>query len=232
MGYFLRKYVAWLFLIGKIFVMLPSDGFNSHVAHFKLTFQLCFGRIGGNGHVKGGQQVRWIDGQNWDSESKIKGFDCGRWERVATADICQALWPYSFKAWQPSWGKPDCKGFDFACPPATCAWEKPQGHSWLNSCLCTTPLTWLWVLCLPTSFSSCVCKAQSQQPMGLLKGGKITRTSSQRERGTEDSPSQEVTWLYGSQHPPAQSTSAENIAGLTTPDTGTRRNIQEHTGWK
>lgn len=58
MGYFLRKYVAWLFLIGKIFVMLPSDGFNSHVAHFKLTFQLCFGRIGGNGHVKDGQQVR------------------------------------------------------------------------------------------------------------------------------------------------------------------------------
>lgn len=26
-------------------------------------------------------------------------------------------------------GSQIAKEFDFACPPATCAWEKPQGHS-------------------------------------------------------------------------------------------------------
>lgn len=58
MGYFRRKYVVWSFLIGKISIMLPLDGFSSHVAHFKPTFQLCFGRIGGNGHVKDSRPVR------------------------------------------------------------------------------------------------------------------------------------------------------------------------------
>lgn len=173
MGYFPRKYVILLFLIGKISAMLPLDEFNSHVAHFKLTFQLCFGRTGGNGHVTDSRQVGWVDGQNWNSESKIKGFDCGRWDvggHSRHSARCCGHTPLRLD--NQAEGSQIAKEFDFARPPATCTWEKPQGHSWLNSCLCTTSLTWLRVLCLPTPLSICVCKAQSQLPNGVSQGRK------------------------------------------------------------
>lgn len=105
-----------------------------------------------------------------------------------------------------------------------------RGHSWLNYCLCTTPLT-RWESCAFPHLPLSVCQAQSQLQMRLCEGGKIKQTSLQSQGDLRFTlPGND--WAMLSSVAPRPEHFCRKHSGHSLPQTPGHEGVtEEHTHW-